>query len=154
MNKKSKVVSIFNLILSLVAFAFFGYFAYIFTSLLSIALRQADTNAERLDVIVTMVVMCLPAFISLVNFVMSCISFKYLGRGAEKYRRGFHVAMFVLELVAMASYIAYAIVNATSGLLLVFGVAVAVLYAVFAFIHIADVKKSKKVEDNTQEIQQ
>ena len=143
MNKKSRGASILNLVMSIIGIGVVGYFSYIFSVLLSIAYKQADTAGQQIEVLLTIIALCLPAFMCFVNAVMSCVSFKYLGRGETKYSRGFHIAMIVVEFVAIALFIVYGIINRSSFIFVLIAVVYVIVYTICAILHIKDLKKSK-----------
>ncbi|MBQ9790407.1 MAG: hypothetical protein IJW24_02310 [Clostridia bacterium] len=154
MNKKSKVASVLNIITSLIAGGVFGYVSYVLIVFLSIGIEQADTSAQRAELIVRGVALALPAVLSLVNFVMSIISFKYLGRGAERYSKGFNIAMFVVEFVAACSYVVFATMMFESIPLLIGSCVAGILFALFGFVHLSDFLKSKKAQIVSEPVQE
>jgi len=147
MNKKSKVVSILNTVFSSIGLFVFGYLSFVMWVIVSIAFDLG--NGENLiSLLFSFILTILPLILCITNLVLSCISYKYIGKGIDKYLNGkkFMKAFIIIELISFIIFIIGLIMNISSILLVLLHGSYALIYFICFIIHIKDYKLIKNVQ--------
>ena len=106
---KTLVAEILSVVCELVVVGFSGYMGYLFLFIWSFS----GASAETISILILMFVMVLMVLVGLVDFIMSCISFKAFSCDAESYlkKRKLLIASSIFKLVLGAESVIFGCLN-------------------------------------------